>query len=255
MNIDWAHLGRQLRRVKPGWYVLVFLLIYSLSTTIALSRSNAALERYRVSDVSDATAPVAQVTTGAPQAAIGLWFPVPGAGLPQTAAYLPNAPRPYRNGVNQGFDFYDGDAGIPIPYGAPVIASAAGTVVRADLTYSELSSGAWQQLLDAVSDAGADDEQLDRLRGRQVWIRTASGTLLRYAHLSEIEEGIEEGAEVYRGQVVGFVGNSGTDNGVRGNQSGARLHYEVWLSDDEFFGQGLDEISVRSSAASLFIGP
>ncbi|MDZ7703799.1 MAG: M23 family metallopeptidase [Trueperaceae bacterium] len=254
MDINWADLGRRLRRIKPGWYVLAFLLVYSLSTTIALSRSNAALRDYRTSEVGEEPPPSTRVTTQTPQAATGLWLPVPGASLPQTSAYLPNAPRLYRNGTNQGFDFYDGDAGVPIPYGASVIASAAGTVERADLVYSELSSGAWQQLIDEVSGGGASEEQLDLLRGRQVWIRADNGTLLRYAHLSGIDPDITVGARTYRGQVVGFVGNSGTDDGVNGTRSGARLHYEIWI-DGTFFGDGLDEANVRSRAAALFIGP
>jgi murein DD-endopeptidase MepM/ murein hydrolase activator NlpD len=185
----------------------------------------------------------------------GLWFPVVGARLPQNPAYLPGAARPYRQGVNQGFNFYSDDAGVPIAYGTPVIAAADGTVRRADLVYREHSQEAWQALLAAVSERGADEAQLDSLRGRQIVLETDDGYLLRYAHLANIRPGIGTGVRVYRGQVIGFVGNSGTPEGVRGSTQGARLHFEVWEPEGSFFGEGLDEEALRVRAASLFVGP
>lgn len=184
----------------------------------------------------------------------GLWFPIPGARLPRSDANLPGAPRAYRAGVSQGFDFVDGDLDVPVPYGAAVIAAAAGEVIRADTGYVELTPEAYQRLLDDVAD-GADEQELDLLRGRQVWIRTADGTVLRYGHLSRVASGVSVGRAVYRGQVVGYVGNSGTDAGVAGRRDGARLRFEVWPAEDEYFGQGLTPEQVRLEAASLFVGP
>jgi murein DD-endopeptidase MepM/ murein hydrolase activator NlpD len=186
----------------------------------------------------------------------GLWYPIPGAGLPRSDSNLPGAERAYRDGVSQGFDLVDGDVAVPVTYGAAVLAAAHGQVVRADTAYAEMDPRAWQLLLSDVA-AGADEEQLDQLRGRQVWIRTPDGTTLRYGHLSGIAPGLVVGRSVSRGQVIGFVGNSGTDDGVAGSRDRARLRFEVWLADDEdgFLGAGLDTDEVRHAAASLFVGP
>jgi len=124
-----------------------------------------------------------------------------------------------------------------------------------DNDYSELSPEAWQQLLSEVAASGATDEQLNRLRGRQIWLRTGDGTILRYGHLSSIADGLLVGQDVYRGQVVGYVGNSGTEDGNAGTRRGARLHFEVWPNEDSFFGQDLSPAELRQAAADLFVGP
>ncbi len=249
------------RGLSPGWYLLIFVVVYALGVTLAWGRSvqqlrdaRATIEQWETGDADgDDRVEAPTPRRGATAASGGLWFPVPGARLPADDAHLPGAVRAYRQGVLQGFDFYDGDAGVPIPFGAPVIAAQAGTVVRADLGYTELSPERWEALLAEVA-GGADDEQLDALRGRQVWIETADGTVLRYAHLSGIRPGLAQGASVYRGQVVGYVGNSGTDAGVAGTARGARLHFEIW-DDGSFFGEGLSPDEVRIAAASRFVGP
>lgn len=198
----------------------------------------------------------AAATTGGSAATPGLWYPIPGVGLPRTDANLPGAERSYRKGVSQGFDFVDGDVAVPVVYGAAVLAAAPGQVVRADTAYAEMDPRAWQVLLDDVT-AGANDEQLDQLRGRQLWIRTADGTTLRYGHLSGIAPGLVVGRSVQRGQVIGFVGNSGTDDGIAGSRDSARLRFELWFEGDEagFLGEGLTADEVRLTAASLFVGP
>jgi murein DD-endopeptidase MepM/ murein hydrolase activator NlpD len=238
--------------------VLIVLLLYSVVMTVAFQqRSSTLTQLRRNASMVAVTTGEDNVSEGTPPAAAapaGLWFPVVGASVPRSEAYLPGAPRVYRNGVNEGFDFYSNDAGIPIPYGAPVVASASGVISRADNNYSELGQAAWDALLEEVEVSGASEDQLDRLRGRQLWLTTTDGRTLRYAHLSRIRPGIEEGQRVYRGQVIGFVGNSGTDDGVRGTSGGARLHFEIW-QDEQFFGQELDSEELRVRSASLFVGP
>ncbi len=245
-----------LGRLKPGWYVLIALALYSIVATVLLVRGSGEREPAPQAE------PPGIVGTGGPEApasasaaSAGLWFPIPGARLPASDENLPGAPRTYRHGVSQGFDFYDGDAGVPIQYGTPVVAAADGQVVRADLGYTEIDPRDWEVLMADVSEAGADDEQLDRLRGRQLWIRTADGTILRYGHLAGLRAGLRTGSDVYRGQVIGYVGNSGTDRALAGGQDGARLRFEIWNEDGDFFGAGQDATEVRLAASALFVGP
>lgn len=241
------------RRLKPGWYLLLALLIYALVASLMLGRSNAALRESRAELAAVERAPEPSVPPPAALSEQGLWFPIPGATLPEDDAHLPGSARAYRDGVSEGFDFYDGQAGVPILYGTPVIASASGIVERVDSRYTEIGSDAWRSLIDAVAE-GATESQLDRLRGRQVWLRGDDGSLLRYGHLSDVRRNLSVGQRVARGQVIGFVGNSGTDDGVAGTTRGARLHFEVW-DDDAFFGQGRSAEEIRAEAASLFTGP
>lgn len=243
----------RLTRLKPGWYVLLALALYAAIVTVLLVRASNAPEQ-----VTPPTEPEEEVTSaaaGAVQAPAGLWFPVPGARLPTSDENLPGAPRVYRQGVSQGFDFHPDDAGVPIAFGTPVVAAADGQIVRADVAYTEMDPRAWEVLMTDVEQGGADDNQLDQLRGRQVWLRTADGTVLRYGHLSGVRTGIRVGTNVYRGQVIGFVGNSGTDRAVSGSQDGVRLRFEIWHEADEFFGAGMEATEVRLAAATLFVGP
>lgn len=210
--------------------------------------------RLRADLTAQAQAIAASTAARGAQAPAGLWFPIPGASLPSDPNDMPGAPRPYRNGVSQGFDFTDGDAGVPITFGDPVVAAEAGQVVRADTAYVELDGEAWEQLLADVGRSGADARQLDALRGRQIWIRTADGRVLRYAFLAALRDGISVGSNVYRGQVIGYVGNSGTGDGVAGTTNNPRLHFEIWQGD-AFFGQDLPPADVREQAAKLFVGP
>ena len=92
------------------------------------------------------------------------------------------------------------------------------------------------------------------LGGITIWMR-ANGDSFYYAHLDSIADGISGGVSVAAGQVIGYVGNSGTDRAVAGSQDGARLRFEIWEDDDTFFGEGADAQEVRLEAASLFVGP
>ncbi|MBW6457285.1 MAG: M23 family metallopeptidase [Trueperaceae bacterium] len=273
---------------KLGWYLLISLLAYAVIASVAWRGAVVELREARLvlagaeagagagapagagtpaaaaatalgGDVGAASA--GEAPAGGPPATghaelaadVGLWFPVPGARVPEDDAHLPGAPRPYRSGVSEGFVFWPDGAGVPLAFGTPVIAAGSGEVLRVDAPYAELDEATWEALLVAVAD-GADEDQLDALRGRQVWIRLDDGRVLRYGHLSGVRPGLTVGQRVARGRVIGFAGNSGTFDGVVGRTANARLHFEI-RDGDAFVGEGLDPDGVRLLAASLFTGP
>jgi peptidoglycan LD-endopeptidase LytH len=265
---------------KLGWYLLIGLLAYAVvasaswrGAVVELREARlvlaggveppaSALEGAAAIAAPDPVAAAGAARAGAPAGGglaadlasdVGLWLPIPGARMPADDAHLPGAPRPYRAGVSEGFVFWPDGAGVPVAFGTPVIAAASGEVVRVDEPYAELDQATWESLIASVAD-GADERELDALRGRQVWIRLDDGRVLRYGHLSGARPGLAVGQRVARGRVIGYVGNSGTFDGVVGRSSNVRLHFEI-RDGDGFVGHGLDPDGVRLLAASLFTGP
>ncbi|MFW6198766.1 MAG: M23 family metallopeptidase [Acidobacteriota bacterium] len=182
----------------------------------------------------------------------GFRMPIVGARLPDADRLLPGAPRRYRFGTHQGFDMYPGHVGTPTGYGGPVVAAKAGTVIRADVDYEEMTPEEYQEAIATSRAAGATPPDiLDQLRGRQVWIDHGHGIVTRYAHLSSIAPEIREGVEVDAAQIIAFVGNSGMEAGTQGSESGAHLHFELRI-DDSYFGEGLSPDAIRSAARGIF---
>lgn len=182
----------------------------------------------------------------------GLRMPIVGASLPALDTLLPDAPRRYRNGIHQGFDMMPGHVGVPTGYSAPAVAAKDGTVIRADLDYREMTPREHEAALETARQSGTTPtEILDKLRGRQVWIDHGAGIVTRYCHLSGIASGITEGTRVEAGDIVGFVGNSGTEGGVAGTQAGAHLHFELRI-DDRYFGEGMSPDQIRERALEIF---
>ncbi|MBF6595008.1 MAG: M23 family metallopeptidase [Thermaceae bacterium] len=232
--------------IKPGWVVLALVVLFAFWQTAQLISARRQL--------GVARAEILKLRQPPPKPPESFIFPLPGACLPKTAANLPDAPREYRKGKNPGFVFLNADACVPVVYGTGVVAASSGTVVKADTSYKELSSKDFQALLKAVA-KGASPEQMNRLQGRQVWIRHAGGLTSVYAHLSAIAPGIKVGGAVEKGQWIGRVGNSGTEYGVLGQQSGARLLFELWDGEpnkDRYFGQGVPVEALRAKAKLEF---
>ena len=179
--------------------------------------------------------------------------PIDGATISSRASHLPGARRAYRNGIHEGFDFYDGTVSVEIAYGTPQRAVADGEVIRADVAYVERDEEAYDQLIErARGNLTTPPEVLDALRGRQVWIRHAGGFITRYAHLSGVAEGIAEGTRVAQGTVIGFTGNSGTIEAAQGTEEGPHPHVEVWRGEETFLGQGMEPNEIYAVAAQVF---
>lgn len=165
----------------------------------------------------------------------------PGALLTSYPGHLPGADRDYRLGIHEGLDFYEWAACIPINAATRVLAAKAGSVIRADRDYVEVTPAEWA----AFGQAGWRGEPiLDRLRGRQIWIDHGAGVVTRYAHLGAIHPDIAEGAEVSAGQVIGLVGESGQAVVWEAPGTDLHLHFEIRIND-QYLGQGLTPAQAR----------
>ncbi|WP_018465430.1 M23 family metallopeptidase [Calidithermus timidus] len=233
-------------QIKPGWIVLALVALYALFATVALNQNRRQVTALR-QEIEKLEAKLAQ----GPE---GFSFPIPGACLPKNQNNWPGAPREYRKGLNPGFVFVDGDSCVPIVYGMGVLAAGSGEVIKAESVYKENTPAEFAELIKAVAN-GASPAQMDRLRGREVWIRHAEGFVSVYAHLSEIAPGIRVGVRVRKGEFIGKVGNSGTQAAAQKSRAGARLLFELWDGEpdkDRFFGQDMRREALPAQAKLRF---
>jgi len=160
--------------------------------------------------------------------------------LPKGDQLMPNAPRDYRQGIHEGVDFYPTDNCTPITRGLPVMAAKDGVVIRADLDYKDLDAASLARIMaDPTSESS-----FDAFRGRQVWVDHGSGVVTRYCHLSGVEAGIVPGTRVKAGQLIAFVGETGTPESVVNPGHEYHLHWELRVGDS-FVGKGLPKDEVR----------
>ena len=258
--------------IKPGWILLGLLLLlsfYQCSQVTTLRRQVSQL-RYTQTQPETPTpqpaptpaqlAPTPAQPTPTPATAqptpqpLSFRSPLPGACVPRSNTNLPGAARSYRRGTSPGFVFTADDACTPVRYGTAVLATADGVVTRAETTFQELSTAEFRTLLRAVA-GGANPEQMNRLRGREVWLRHSNGTVSVYAHLSAIAPEIGVGSKVSAGQWIGRVGNSGTEPAVQGSRDNPRLLFELWDGQpdrDKYFGQNNTPAAVRAQGVQRF---
>lgn len=172
--------------------------------------------------------------------------PIPGTRfLPERDSLLPGSTRIYRFGIHRGLDMYGGTMGIDIPFGSAARAAGDGVVIRADHHFREMTRAESDAAIRTCNELHyTPPDILDRLRGRQVWIDHGDGLVTRYVHLSGIPPEVTVGASVSASQVVGYVGNSGTSDGVAGSVQGPHLHFEVIIGDD-YVGKWLTVPEVR----------
>jgi peptidoglycan LD-endopeptidase LytH len=253
----WRARHSSFATLKPGWLILIGLLaLYALWATFALIGARRELARAGVTQNPSRPTVITGNTTNlgnaARTAATGQTFiwPLEGARMPRSTSNIPGANRSYRSGKSQGFTFTGGDSGLSVRYGIPVRSAGDGQVIRSDLNYTEPSQSTYRNLLRDVRQ-GASKTQLDALRGRQVFIKHADGRITRYGHLSKIAPNLGLG-NVKRGQIIGYVGNSGTLEGARGTRLNARLQFEIWLSEGRFLGQDMTSAQVRAAANGVF---
>lgn len=168
----------------------------------------------------------------------GLTLPVKSAHLPAHTGVFPGARRLYRHGVHQGLDFF-ADAGR-ITMNTPAVAAEAGKVIRADVHYTDMDAKQYSRIMaDCEKRQFCSDANEDLFRGCQVWIDHGAGLITRYAHLNKARADLKPGMRINRGDIVGFIGVSGTGENVRRGPGHPHLHFEIWL-DGHYLGYGLN---------------
>lgn len=158
--------------------------------------------------------------------------PIKGAHVSTRDSSLPGAPRTYRKGVHEGIDWYGGQTtGVPVTKKTPILSMADGVVVRADHGYQEMTTPQRQKLLALGKQNNGQTPQfvLDKLRGRSVWVQHKHGVMARYVHLDRIGSNVKVGQKVKTGELIGYVGNSGTSDGAKGNNIGLHLHLDLFV--------------------------
>ena len=155
-------------------------------------------------------------------------LPISNSPLPTKVSHLPNASRPFRAGttdaVHHGWDFY-------VNKWTPVLAIEEWTIlhVKRDFSWDEMN-----HLQPGDTDL-EEQENLDIYRGNTVYLKTRSGHVAIYAHLSNIPANIAVWKVVSRGEIVGHVG----DSAVPDKKYLYHLHFELAINplDDKKAGQ------------------
>lgn len=183
----------------------------------------------------------------------GLSMPIAGASLPRHAGVFPGARRLYRFGVHEGLDlFYDGASKTKVQMGTPAIASDAGKVARADAKFKDMDQATFSRVMfECRRDHKTSDANENLFRGCQVWIDHGNQLMTRYAHLSKINQKLKVKDFVKRGDLVGYVGVSGTGQNLPGHAKYPHLHFEIWL-DGKYLGWGLTPAETRGVFEDIF---
>jgi murein DD-endopeptidase MepM/ murein hydrolase activator NlpD len=169
-----------------------------------------------------------------------LTMPLKGGNLPRHPGVWPGARRLYRYGVHKGTDFFnDPGNGTKVSMDTPVFAAGSGKVTRSDTDFVDMDAATYNAVIDSCRRAHVCSENNEnKLRGCQVWIDHGNGLITKYAHLDRVKPGLKSGMHVQKGDLIGFVGVSGTGENLPGRAKYPHLHFEVWL-DGNYLGWGL----------------
>jgi murein DD-endopeptidase MepM/ murein hydrolase activator NlpD len=170
----------------------------------------------------------------------GLRLPIKGSHLPGHPGVWAGARRLYRHGIHKGTDFFhDPGRGTIVSMGTPVYAADAGKVIRSDQNFQDMNAAVYSRVIgECHSTHQSSEKNEDLLRGCQVWIDHGNGLITKYAHLDKAKPGLKTGTKVSGGDLIGFVGVSGTGENLPGRGKHPHLHFEVWL-DGKYVGNGL----------------
>ena len=79
--------------------------------------------------------------------------------------------------------------------------------------------------------------------GKYVRLRHANGYQTAYGHMSGFARGLQSGARVHQGQIIGYVGSTGLS-------TGAHLHYEIMVN-----GRFVDPMRIKLPRGRVLEGP
>ncbi|HEY9755627.1 MAG TPA: M23 family metallopeptidase [Oculatellaceae cyanobacterium] len=162
-----------------------------------------------------------------------LSMPLPGRSLPRHPGVFPGARRLYRYGVHEGVDFFD------VPMNKTVHSVGVGKVTRADANFVDMNEKTLNRIMaECQHEHRTSERNEDLFRGCQVWIDHGGGLTTRYAHLNKINPKLKLDQSVSRGDLLGYVGVSGTGQNLPGRAKYPHLHFEIWL-DGHYLGYGL----------------
>jgi murein DD-endopeptidase MepM/ murein hydrolase activator NlpD len=167
-------------------------------------------------------------------------MPIKNATITKEEGQLPGASRAYRNGYHEGFDWYSGAIGLEISKSTKVFPMFEGKIVRIDKAYQEMTQDERGKILEdeQTSENRKYQMHLDKLRGKQVWIQSENGVLIRYAHLEEVNKDLNIGELVDTETEIGATGNSGTSNGVLETNDDVHLHTDIVICGKNFWEYG-----------------
>lgn len=152
--------------------------------------------------------------------------------LPKDAGVFPGARRLYRYGIHEGIDFFEAaERKIFISNKTPVIAAEDGIIKRVDYQYKEMTQNERNVILSRCNkNKDTSPEDADKLKGRQVVIEHNNGIISVYCHLSKTAN-IKVGHKINKGDIIGYIGNSGTSDGILNNKNNLHLHFEIHIDD------------------------
>ena len=184
-------------------------------------------------------------------------FPIKGVVLTNQSNLLPNAERKYRNGIHEGID-------IVVPFMTPVFASLDGIIVVANTEYKDIDIESYNNFLKTTDRMKKTPKDIYNhiLLGKHIIIdhgfdylpgyRTTS----TYAHLEKINDK-KVGDFIKKGELIGYVGNSGTKYGALNNLLGAHLHWEIHFENENnkyYLGQNISKEDILKLSNKLFEG-
>lgn len=123
----------------------------------------------------------------------------------------------------------------PLPAQLPVPVQGVKPQQIADTWGAARSQGRSHEGIDIMAERGTKvlsatmgvvvDMRNNNLGGKVIWIAGPAGSYHYYAHLDKHKRGLNVGDRVKKGQVIGYVGNTGNARG-----GSPHLHYGIYLS-------------------------
>ena len=194
-------------------------------------------------EVGVSTAPAAPATPEpSPKAPSPSRGPMPGDRpqlLPQVTGPLVGVPQLVTPALDAG------------PYVFPVYgASSYGDAYGADrpdvsFHHGDDIFGELGQPLLAAANGTVFSLGWNRRGGNRLWLRDHQGNLFYYAHLAAFSTNARNGARVQAGEVIGFMGNTGDDEGPA-----THLHFEVHPVSLIYLGNGDGAVDPTTYLAS-----